>query len=90
MCRGTVQLPGDLQSVASIVTRRGKNPRGLAMEIAGLILLFFYPWGTCLGIVLLFFGWRRSVRLACSVCNTAIENQSARRCPNCKAAFLAD
>lgn len=89
-CKGSVQLPGNLQAVASIVSRRKNSGASLALEITGFALLFFPPWGLAVGIVLIVLGYRRAYRSACSQCDTPVANASAARCPTCKAAFLSD
>ena len=83
-------MPGNLQAVASVVSRRKNTGASLALELGGFALFFFLPWGPFLGIPLIVLGYRKAYRIACSQCETPLPNASVARCPTCKAALLSD
>jgi hypothetical protein len=59
------------------------------MEIAGFLLLLWYPIGTVIGPILVFFGWRKNNALRCSNCNEPT-NAAATQCSKCRAAFSSE
>ena len=59
------------------------------MEIGGFLLLVWYPIGTVLGAILVFFGWRNNNSLRCSNCEEPTTIASTR-CAKCRAAFSSE
>ena len=55
------------------------------MEVGGIILLAFFPWGTITGIILLTLGWRRSFVPVCGNCGSKLASTELKRCPGCHA-----
>jgi hypothetical protein len=88
-CRGSVVLPGHLQGVATKRKSRVNTRAGVALEVGGFALMIWYPIGTIIGPVLIFFGWRRNNSLRCSNCGQPT-NSKATQCPKCRAAFSSD
>jgi hypothetical protein len=88
-CRNSVVLPGNLQGIATKKKTRVNTREGLAMEIGGFLLLLWYPVGTVIGPVLVFFGWKKNNALRCSSCE-ALTDAAATRCAKCRAAFSSD
>jgi predicted amidophosphoribosyltransferase len=88
-CRNSVVLPGHLQGVATKRKTRINTRYGVAMEIAGFLLLLWYPIGTVIGPILVFFGWRKNNALRCSNCNEPT-NVAATQCSKCRAAFSSE
>ena len=82
-------LPGHLQGVATKRKTRVNTRYGVAMEIVGFLLLLWYPIGTVIGPILVFFGWRKNNALRCSNCNEPT-TAAATQCPKCRAAFSSD
>lgn len=60
---------------------------GCLVQVLGLVLLFSYPEGTLVGIVLLIVGSEMAVKLVCSECRNKIDNKKVKLCPVCKAEF---
>ena len=60
---------------------------GCLVEVLGLVLLFFFPIGTLVGIVFLMVGSQMSLKLVCSECGNPIDNKSVKLCPVCKVNF---
>jgi hypothetical protein len=88
-CHGAVVLPGKLQGIATKKKSRLNTREGVAMEVVGFLFLLWYPIGTCIGPVLVFFGWRKNNALRCSNCE-APTNAKATRCSKCRAAFSSE
>jgi hypothetical protein len=88
-CHGTVILPGHLQGVATKRKARVNTRLGLAMEIAGFLFLVWYPIGTIIGPILVFFGWRKNNSLRCSNCDEPTTT-AATKCAKCRAAFSSE
>lgn len=70
---------------------RGKNERksefaglGAFLQLVGLVLLFFFPIGTVIGIGLLIYGRTKAFKHLCSVCGNRIE-PTTTICSHCKA-----
>jgi hypothetical protein len=89
-CKNSIFLPGQLLSVAPLLRQRKNHPKGLALEISGILLLAFFPWGTLAGIVLLVLGWRSSFVPVCGNCQRIVKPADSPRCPHCKATFAND
>ena len=56
---------------------------GCLVQAFGLLLLFFFPIGTVIGLILLVVGGAMSVKLICSNCGNRVEKTSTL-CPTCK------
>lgn len=59
---------------------------GSLVQLIGLALLFFWPLGTIVGVVLFIVGSGMSIKLICSQCGNPIE-KTATMCPHCKEPF---
>lgn len=59
---------------------------GCFVQLIGLILFFFFPIGTIIGIALLILGGLKANKLICSNCGNPIE-KTAKICPTCKESF---
>lgn len=59
---------------------------GCLVQGIGLALLFFFPIGTIVGVVLLIAGSAMSVKLVCGNCGNKVESE-AKMCPVCRADF---
>lgn len=57
---------------------------GCVLQGLGLVLLFFFPIGTIIGVVLLLVGSSKSVFWACSNCGNRL-NRGVKQCPACTA-----
>lgn len=57
---------------------------GCLFQGVGLVLLFWFPFGTIMGVILLFYGSFRSIVLKCGDCGNTVE-RGAKLCPTCKA-----
>lgn len=55
------------------------------IQVLGLILLFFFPLGTILGISLLIYGSIKSVYWICSNCGNKLTDKNVTICSVCKA-----
>ncbi|MDX1953157.1 MAG: hypothetical protein SFY81_13330 [Verrucomicrobiota bacterium] len=89
-CHHSLVLPGNLQPFASKIRRRTFGKVGLSCEIAGVLLVGFWPWGTLAGVVLIGYGWRKSHRWVCSACDQQLPNDERRNCPQCHATFMSE
>lgn len=58
---------------------------GCLIQVIGIVLLFIFPIGTIIGILLLIIGQRLSFKYICSECNNKLDNSKVRICPTCKA-----
>jgi uncharacterized membrane protein len=59
---------------------------GALLQGIGLVLLFFFPIGTLIGIILFFVGSAKAFKLICDNCGNGVE-KTALICPTCKEAF---
>lgn len=59
---------------------------GCLVQGVGLLLLFFFPIGTIVGVFLLLAGSLMSVKLICGNCGNKVEKES-KICPACRADF---
>lgn len=57
---------------------------GCLVQFIGLILLFFFPVGTLLGIGLMIGGSVMSRKWRCSACGNQLVDQHVRICPTCR------
>lgn len=55
------------------------------VQLVGLVLLFFFPIGTIMGVVLIVVGSSMSVKWACSACGNRVADKGVRLCPCCQA-----
>lgn len=88
-CHNSVQLPGNLQNLATKRRSRVTSIPGLILEIGGFLLMFWFPIGTVIGLVMVVIGFRQSYALRCSNCETPTL-PSATRCAKCHAVFSSD
>lgn len=58
------------------------------VQLAGLVLLFFFPIGTLIGIVLLIVGSQMAIKWQCSHCGSTLSNKRVRICPACKSNLM--
>ena len=70
---------------AKIKRKRKTSAVGILLELVGLILLFLFPIGTLIGIILLVVGGRQSLQLVCSECGNPVNSKDVKLCPVCKA-----
>ena len=56
---------------------------GCLVQGIGLVSLFFFPYGTIIGILLLLIGSQMSMSWICSVCRGKIDKK-AKICPHCQ------
>lgn len=54
------------------------------VQLLGVVLLFIFPIGTVIGIVLLIVGSQMAIKWQCSHCGTTLSNKRVRICPACK------
>ncbi len=59
---------------------------GCLIEAVGLVLLFLFPIGTIIGVILLVVGSRYSYKYVCSECGNKVEKTS-KICPHCNVKF---
>ena len=58
---------------------------GCLIQAIGLVLLFFFPIGTFIGVILLIYGSMKSVYWVCSNCGNRLADKNVKMCPTCKA-----
>ena len=73
--------------MAKLVKKIQNGGAGMVLQVLGFILLFLFPIGTVIGIVLLICGSSLSKKLICSDCGNKIEDKGVKLCPVCKASF---
>ena len=78
---------GKVDTMASITKKSQFIGTGCLIQILGLLLLFVFPIGTIIGILLLITGSRLKVKLVCSECGNKIDGKEVKLCPTCKADF---
>lgn len=59
---------------------------GCFVQGLGILLLFLFPIGTVIGILLFFVGSAMAVKRICSLCGNRVDS-SSRMCPHCRATF---
>jgi len=57
---------------------------GCAIQAIGVILLFWFPFGTLLGLLLLVIGSRMARKWICSECKNPLASKSVTLCPACR------
>ena len=60
---------------------------GCVLQILGLALLFWFPFGTVLGVALLVWGHVAACKYTCGDCGNALSSKSVKLCPACQAHF---
>lgn len=60
---------------------------GCVIQGLGLLLLWFWPIGTLLGLVLFVAGSVKSVYRVCGACGNRVADRHVKICPVCKARF---
>ena len=58
---------------------------GCVFQAIGIALLFFFPIGTFIGVVLFVYGWIKSVHWVCGNCRNPLADGDVRVCPACHA-----
>lgn len=61
---------------------------GCLVQGVGLILLFLFPIGTVVGVVLLLIGSSMAKKFLCSVCGTKLAHNKVAMCPGCRCTFV--
>lgn len=61
---------------------------GALLLLAGIILLFAWPFGTLIGLGLIIAGALIGNGYRCGDCGNKIESQHVKMCPVCKAALF--
>lgn len=56
---------------------------GFWIQLAGIVLLFFYPIGTFVGVVLIIAGQFQYTKYRCSACHNPVDNRQVSVCPAC-------
>lgn len=67
-----------------IITKYENGGSGCAVQMLGLIALFFFPVGTIIGLIFIGWGSYLSKRLYCGNCKNRIDNKDVNLCPVCK------
>lgn len=78
----------DQQSNEIVAKRKRKSEMagvGCLIQGIGLGLLFFFPYGTLIGVVLLIYGSTKSIYLVCSNCGNRLTDKNVKICSVCKA-----
>lgn len=57
---------------------------GIVAQLIGFVLLFLFPFGTIVGIILLIAGRKMSTKFICEKCHNPVDKNS-KMCPACKA-----
>jgi hypothetical protein len=60
---------------------------GCLLQLIGLILLFFFPIGTIIGLALLILGHFSARKLICGNCGNPVASRSVKLCPARHAQF---
>lgn len=60
---------------------------GCLIQIVALAVIFFFPIGTMLGIVLLIVGHSAAYHLECFTCGTKLNSKRVSVCPGCGSNF---
>ncbi|MHB8109794.1 MAG: hypothetical protein ACYDHW_07150 [Syntrophorhabdaceae bacterium] len=74
--------------MATIKTKYESVGLGALIQLIGVVLLFFFPFGTAFGIVLLIVGSVASRKYMCSDCGFKVPDKSVKICGNCKETFI--
>jgi hypothetical protein len=69
------------------VTKSQVAGMGCLLQLIGLILLFFFPIGTIIGLALLILGHFSARKLICGNCGNPLASRSVKLCPACHAHF---
>jgi len=67
------------------VKRRGEFVgSGCFLQGIGVILLFLFPLGTVIGIILILWGGRLAIKYECGACGNRVDGRHVKICPVCK------
>jgi hypothetical protein len=88
-CRKPLTLPGNLQGIAGKRRGRVNHVSNLSLEIGGLLLMFWYPYGVIIGLILVAIGWWKARVWRCSNCEQIVSATSTR-CPHCRSVFTSE
>lgn len=58
---------------------------GALLILAGLVLLFAWPFGTIIGVLLLIAGGCLGNGYRCGDCGNKVDSKQVKMCPTCKA-----
>ena len=75
------------KSTASIKSKSEFVGMGCLVQLIGLGVIWVFPVGTVVGILLLIIGGRMAIKLICSQCGNPVTNKQVKICPSCQAAF---
>ena len=77
--------PGDAPLTARRLRKQEFAGIGCVLEAIGLLLLFLFPIGTVIGVVLLVYGSQKASFWVCDNCHNRLTDKEVRICPVCKA-----
>lgn len=60
---------------------------GAFLIIIGFLLLFAWPFGTIIGVLLIFAGSQFGTGFRCGACGNKIDSKQVKMCPTCKTAL---
>jgi Zn finger protein HypA/HybF involved in hydrogenase expression len=72
---------------ATIKSKSESFGAGCFLQLIGIILLFFFPVGTVIGLALIVWGASAARKPICSNCGNLIGSRWAKVCPACEAHF---
>jgi hypothetical protein len=85
---GTVTSPKPQETVAGrILSQTEWIGWGSLLQLIGVVLLFWFPIGTTLGVLLFVVGYVLSRKFVCSECGYIVLSRAAMVCPACGASF---
>lgn len=61
---------------------------GALLILIGIVLLFAWPFGTIIGVILLIVGSQIGNGWRCGDCGNKVESHHVKMCPVCKAALI--
>lgn len=78
--------PAEAPPLSGRVERKTESMgTGCLVQGIGVPALFFFPFGTVIGVILLILGSRMATYHVCSECKTKLGGKDARVCPACHA-----
>jgi hypothetical protein len=79
--------PGLYSKRATIKTKSEFIGGGCVVQGIGILVIWIFPIGTIVGIVLLLLGSRMALKTICSNCGNPVSNKRVTICPTCHAQF---
>ena len=73
--------------IAHIKTKSEFIGSGCLVQLIGLCIIWIFPIGTVIGILLLLLGSRLSLKYQCSQCGNPVADKKVKLCPACNASF---